>query len=1137
MGQIVKLSHNTFYSYDRPITLGPQLIRLRPAPHSRTPILSYSLRVEPEPHFLNWLQDPYGNYLARVLFPQKVELFKVYVDLVADLQIFNPFDFFLEPECDQWPFDFTPAMAKDLSPYLNPAPKTPALEDFIHSLPTITGQTIDVLVAINQYISQEITYNIRLEPNTQSPEDTLRLGRGSCRDSTLLLVETLRNLGFPARFVSGYLLQLVPDRKPIEGPTGPDNDFTDLHAWAEVYIPGAGWVGLDPTSGLLAGEGHIPLAGTPQPGSAAPIEGVLEFCQTEFHHYMEILRVSNPPRAEKPIINQDQATLLHGTGMAVDARLSALGFSLTIGGEPTFVAEKHREDPEWNTEAMGERKLSYAQDLLQRLQKRWAPKGLAHVAQGKWYPGESLPRWSLSCWWSKSGKTLWKNPRLLANQGSNLAYTHEEARHFMKTLTQVLGVNPEFIIEAYEDPLYFMIQERNLPPNLEPGDKRLAITEERMRLTRALSHGLDTPTGFVLPLQKGSWKSGPWPTRAGRLVLIPGDSPVGLRLPLDSLPWAEEGEDVQWYPQDAFGPFAPWGFSPARPPRKPQPRSWNAQASPLGTAINRESNTKPDHDLQESQIKLSQHQSSSDTKPQEVVEQPLPSTDPVLIPGESAAWVVRTALTVEARGGNIYIFFPPMRTSADWFALAEEIEKTAELCGYSVILEGYTPPYDPDIQGLQITPDPGVIEVNLPPAGTWDQWYQMLTDLWEEARACGLSTVKYLVGGQETATGGGCHWVLGGPTPAESPFLRRPDLVRSWITYLNHHPSLSYSFAGLFIGATSQAPRVDESNPGIHQDLELAFIELEGAKDIPPWLTDRIFRNLLVDGTGNTHRTEMCIDKLYSPDRPSGRLGLVEFRAFEMAVHQDTALSQSLMLRALTLWFLEQPYEQPLIRWGNQLKDRWMLPSFLKQDLAQVLDDLNRAGLPLPREPFEAHWDFKFPRIGSFTFGDVQVELRTALEPWPVLGEEGGAGGTVRYVDSSVERIQVLVTGINLATHALVCDGTLLPLEEVEPGVWVAGIRFKAWMLPASLHPTLEQKDRIIIDLYDRISGSVVAGCTYFTSHPAGRNYETPPVNEFEAEARRSARFQPRGHTPGILEIFPQQSYSKEFPHTLDTRI
>ena len=258
------LNHVTHYTYDRLVNLGPQVVRLRPAPHCRTAIKSYSLRVEPAEHFINWQQDPFGNYLARLVFPEKTTEFKVTVDLVVEMAVYNPFDFFLEPGAENFPFRYEPLVAQELAPYLVVEPITPLLESYLATIDRKKQRTIDFLVGINQQLQHDVKYLIRMEPGVQTPEQTLEQASGSCRDSAWLLVQVLRHLGLAARFVSGYLLQLKPDVKPLEGPVGAAADFTDLHAWAEVYVPGAGWLGLEAVRhGMAAIDGRAnpsPLA-------------------------------------------------------------------------------------------------------------------------------------------------------------------------------------------------------------------------------------------------------------------------------------------------------------------------------------------------------------------------------------------------------------------------------------------------------------------------------------------------------------------------------------------------------------------------------------------------------------------------------------------------------------------------------------------------------------------------------------------------------------------------------------------------------------------------------------------------------------------------------------------------------------
>ena len=777
----VALNHRTNYHYDRVVSLSPQIVRLRPAPHCRTPIISYSLTVQPEPHFLNWQQDPHSNYLARVVFPEKVQGLRVEVDLVAELTVINPFDFFLEPQAEYYPLTYEPWLAKDLAPYLEAEAAGPRLQAWVQQVQRQSMRAVDFIVQLNQQLHHDIRYVIRMEPGVQTCEDTLRLGRGSCRDSAWLLVQILRHLGLAARFVSGYLIQLKADQEALDGPSGTTEDFTDLHAWAEVYLPGAGWVGLDPTSGLLAGEGHIPLACTPTPGSAAPITGAVEACTVDFDFAMAVTRLHEDPRVTKPYTTAQWQAIVD-LGQRVDADLQAGDVRLTMGGEPTFVSIDDREGAEWSTAAVGPTKRQLATNLLKRLKARLAPGGALHYGQGKWYPGESLPRWALAVYWRLDGVPLWTQDAHIADESVDYGHTTAEARLFIHTLAEHLGVETRFVLPTYEDPWHALQQEERLPLNLDPFHAALDDAEERQRLARILHHGLGHETGYVLPLDRrrfspARWVSGPWPLRREQVFLHPGDSPIGLRLPLEALPWLPEEQYPHLYELD---PFAP---RPPLPQQAIQPALAMVAATPPAAGI---------------------------------VEQRLHTNGSPAVPGREPSRIandVRTALCVEPRGGRLYVFLPPLRELEDFVDLLAAIEATTLEVDLPVVLEGYPPPLDHRLNQLKVTPDPGVIEVNVNPAHSWAELVENVTGLYEDARQSRLGTEKFMLDGKHTGTGGGNHVVIGGPSPADSPLLRRPDLVRSLVSYWHNHPALSYLFSGLFIGPTSQAPRVDEGRP------------------------------------------------------------------------------------------------------------------------------------------------------------------------------------------------------------------------------------------------------------------------------------------------------------------------------------
>jgi uncharacterized protein (DUF2126 family)/transglutaminase-like putative cysteine protease len=1116
----VALHHRTTYRYDRTIAVGPQVVRLRPAPHCRTPILSYSLKIEPADHFINWQQDPQGNWLARLVFPEKTDRFEVSVDLVADMAVVNPFDFFLDPEAEHYPFAYDAELSEDLAPFRKTTPPGPLLAAWLAKVDRGgKPRTVDFLVGLNQRLQHDIGYVIRMEPGVQTFEQTLGLSKGSCRDSGWLLVNILRHLGFAARFVSGYLIQLMPDEKPLDGPEGPTHDFTDLHAWCEVYLPGAGWIGFDPTSGLMAGEGHIPLACTPEPQSAAPIEGLVEKAEVDFAFDMAVARVRETPRTTKPYADETWQRIV-ALGETIDHRLKRGDVRLSMGGEPTFVSIDDMDGAEWNTAALGPDKRRLAGRLFRRLASRFATGPLLHYGQGKWYPGEQLPRWALGCHWRRDGEPIWREPRLIAHEEKPIGATEELAGRFGRAFAERLQLDPGYLLPAFEDTWYYLWRERRLPVNVDPADSRLDDELERARLARIFEQGLESVIGHVLPIQRvygngQRWRSGPWFVRPEKMYLVPGDSPIGFRLPLDSLPWTAPGERAQFYDSDPTVTRAPL------PPLDAMRRAATVTMQSVLDRSRHEHAAGNGHGNGQDNGKSRRNPAALDAIPGK---------------GASAHWLVRTAVAFEPRDGHLFVFMPPAETAEDYLDLVAAVEDTAEELDTPVFIEGYAPPSDPRLNHFSVTPDPGVIEVNIHPSLGWRELVDKTEIIYEEARATRLGAQKFMLDGRHTGTGGGNHIVVGGATPADSPLLRRPDLLKSLVGYWHNHPSLSYLFSGLFIGPTSQHPRVDEARNDQLFELEIAFKQIAAGREAPPWLVDRLFRNILVDSTGNTHRSEFCIDKLYSPDGAGGRRGLLELRAFEMPPHQRMSMAQQLLLRGLLAHFWDKPYERPLTRWGTRLHDDFMLPHFVWQDFTDVVDDLKRDGLGVSADWFLPHFEFRFPEIGAIAQRGIEVELRHALEPWHVLGEEAGAGGTARYVDSSLERLQVKAQGLNDARHSIVCNGYAVPMRATGvPGEFVAGVRFRAWQPPNALHPTIGVHTPLVFDIHDSWSGRSIGGCTYHVSHPGGRNYDRFPVNANEAEARRRARYAPMGHSQGDMKP-PRRLDNPDHPLTLDLR-
>ena len=1069
----VALEHHTSYTFDRLVRLGPHIVRLRPAPHSRTPIEAYSLRVEPADHYINWQQDPVGNFLARLDFPNPMRRLSITVGLVADLKVVNPFDFFVDDWADKWPasseFTYPKELSDDLKPYLRPVDEDgpesgpgELVRNWVRnfSVPPDGPRTIDFLVALNGAIKAEIGYTLRMQHGVQTPDFTLRTRVGSCRDSAWLLVSILRQLGLAARFVSGYLVQLASDVEALDGPSGPATDFTDLHAWTEVYIPGAGWIGLDPTSGLFAGEGHIPLAATPHPATAAPISGRTEPCESVLEFSNTVTRIHEDPRVTLPY--SDEAwRKIHDVGRCVDDRLAAADVRLTVGGEPTFVSVDNQVDDEWTTAADGPHKRRLASDLAARLKGAWAPQGLIQRMQGRWYPGEPLPRWQIALYWRTDGRPLWTDDTLLADPwlDESTPVNDEAAYQVLEGIAHSFGLPLSQVRPAYEDPLARLAADVRKPEGdpveSGPGGPGDLDPETLARLDESTT----APAAFVLPLHRRDddlgWASANWRLRRGRIVLIEGDSPAGLRLPLNSISW--------------------------KPPRA----SFDVDPLTVG------------------------HELAEPATSEAVV------TDPETAPP--------TAMVTEVRGGLLYIFVPPTEALEHFVDLIARIEAAAAKADCPVVVEGYGPPPDPRLTSMTITPDPGVIEVNVPPTASFAEQTQLLETLYEQARLARLSTESFDVDGTHGGTGGGNHITLGGATPADSPLLRRPDLLVSLLTYWQRHPSLSYLFAGRFVGTTSQAPRVDEGRAEALYELEIAFAEiarLSAGGAAKPWVPDRALRHLLTDITGNTHRAEFCIDKLYSPDSPRGRLGLLELRGFEMPPHLRMAMVQSLLVRSLVAWFWDEPLRAPLIRHGANLHGRYLLPHFLIHDIADVAADLRAHGIAFETSWLDPFTEFRFPRIGTAVFDGVEIELRGAIEPWNTLGEEARATGTARYVDSSVERIQVRIIGADRHRYVVTANGYPVPLLATDnPDINVGGVRFKAWQPPSALHPTITTDVPLQFELIDLTTGTSRGGCTYHVAHPGGRAYDEPPVNAVAAESRRARRFEATGFTPGKIDL------------------
>jgi uncharacterized protein (DUF2126 family) len=1068
------IQHRSRYCYDEPANLGAHLVRLRPAPHCKARVEAYSLFVE-QPCVKRWQHDAYGNHVLRLLFEEPVSSLDLLVELRVDIQPVNPFDFFLDERCEAFPFEYPRELFHELEPFLDTSDPAlaagPLFEAFDAELPR-EGHSVTTLVELNRLVNQRIRYVIREEPGIWTPEETLENGRGSCRDSAALLMLILRRRGYAARFVSGYLVQLTDEGMIPDEPKGVSRDVVDLHAWVEVYLPGGGWVGLDATSGLFCGEGHIPLCCSTIPSLASPIDGTTDQPASDVSFSMAIARLGHEPRPttpyEEPVWNAVLAA-----GERTDERLARLGITLTMGGEPTFNSRLHPDAPEWNSDALGPTKRAQGKLLAEELCARLTPGGLLLHRMGKIYPGETLPRWALEVMGRRDGERIWSD-----GVGLSMQATVAAAQRFADALAQALGLSSG-MIAGYEDPWPVIFAEQRLPPDADPLAARLEDPEERRRLARILDRGVSTAVGWALPLAKvaGVWRTSAWTFRRGRMFLIPGDSPMGLRLPLDSL-----------------GSAQPYYVQPYEPTLAvPDPR----------------------------------HQTD---EPEDSAARPVTWNPDTL---------VRTALCVEARDGELFVFLPPVHDVHEFLELVGIIDRVRGETGLNVILEGYPPPRSPILKQLTVTPDPGVLEVNLPPVASAAEYSALVDTVFDAALHTGLHSEKYLIDGRMAGSGGGNHLTLGGETPLESPFVRRPDVLASLITFLQHHPALSFLFTGLFVGPTSQAPRVDEARHDSLPELEIALaraFEVGAAGKAEPWLSDHLFRNLLVDLAGNTHRAELCIDKLFDPRSPHGRQGVIELRAFEMPPHPRMVTAQMMLVRSLVTAFAEEPYSGRLVRWGQRLHDQMLLPHWLWADMLDVLAFLHARGLPLPEDAYRPFLELRCPVVGRVEREGIVLEVRNALEPWPVLGEEMMGSGTARYVDSSMERVQVRVENFIPERHVVLVNGQQLPLQPTgTAGELVGGVRFRAWAPPQSLHAHIGIHHPIRVDVLDTWGRRSVASCSYHVWHPEGRAFLTPPLTRFEAAARRSQRFVVEGPL-----LTPVSGVSVErhpdAPFTLDLR-
>lgn len=1011
----VAITHRIEQGLPHPTQLPTQWLRLRPAPHARARITAYSLAVDAEPHFINWLRDPFENHLARLDLPEPVGSLDLTVEIVADLVPINPFDFLTEPYAAGFPFEYPAQLLKELQPYLQVEKPGPRLRRWFAELDATQATTLERLSDVNGRVHAAHTPVPGPVPTALDPEQLLDRDTCTCWEQAWLLTLSLRHLGLAARFACGYRVDLAAD------PSG--NDSVAFHAWSEVFLPGAGWIGLDPATVLFTNETYLPLASTPDPMRARPI---LDSQRRLLDVHSERLSVRRlvPEPATWPYTTS-QWSDIQALGRQVQRDHAELGLEATLGVSLTLTSPKNAEAPEWNFAALGDSKRDAARSLLARLQHRLAPGGVTQEGQGQWYAGEGLPRWRLGCFFRADGVPVWRDPARLG--GGHGDFTPGDARAMAESLADELGIARACVVAAFEDPLHEESRARAFP-NPAAGDLR--DPARRRELAERLSEATGVATGFVLPLRwdhgAERFVSGTWVFRRSRLYLIPGESSLGYRLPLGSLVDDPEGQreaQMQRSPFEALDPLADY---------------------------------------------------ASDARAPDGVGLPPATEHPP-----------RTGLGVEARSGRLHVFLPPLSHLEHYLQLVAAIERAARANDVTVVIEGYDPPEDPRLLRFSLQPEAGVLRVTLPQTGAWDRQLELLSAAYAQARRCGLEPERVMEDGQRLPAGGGGRMTVGGTRPADSPWLVRPDILCGLIAYFQRHPSLSYFFAGPLVGDGGDAPRPDEGRDEAVYELSIALSRLSGKHAVGPWYPDRVLRHLLADTKGDLKRAEIRTDQLYSPEQAGMRLGRVIIGAFETAPEERTAALQTLLLHGLLSRFARVGDDAKLVRWGTALHDRFMLPQALWQDLGSVISDLNDAGHPFQLEWFQPILALRFPVLGHVQLGAIALELQRAHEPWPLLAEEVSGGGMSRFLDMANERMQVRLSGLTPERYTLVCNDRSVPLQATGVhGEYVAGVRYKVWNPPATMHPTRPAVASLVFDLLDTWTGRVVGGCTYVPRPP-----------------------------------------------------
>ncbi|NND97469.1 MAG: IMP dehydrogenase [Pirellulaceae bacterium] len=1092
MSTRVALNHHLRFVFHRPVDLTTLWLRLRPAPHTKADIEAYSIKVHAKSNWLNWVRDPFENHLGRLDLPEPVARVGFDVDIIANLAATNPFDFLVEPFANDFPFEYPDQLRKELSPYLHLEDGDPHFAHWLDQLDYSPCYLVEFLTRLNDQVHETLTANSPTEPKRIDLGAVVKQGGGSPWELAWALTQSLRFAGLAARFTSGYLISLDSGR---EG-----NDLASMHAWSEVFVPGAGWVGLDPSSGVLASEHHIPLASAPDPSRTVPLVGVLEQAVESRQNEVRVRRLKPTPPC-KPL-SETQWRDIAATGHYVDHVLKTEQIGLCSRGEVNFVSAVNDHLDEWTHSALGDDKRHTAQSLLNRLRTLWAPGGAIHLSQGEHFQGEPTARWKLMCTFRADGRPLWKNPALLATcQTSNRPARNGDAEKLAQALATELGLSTDFVIPAYEDTLY---KSWTNAPHLAslPRSEELQDPQQRQQLADRLSAPLGDPTGFALPLSwdplRQRWASGRWQLRRSRLYLLPGDFPVGFRLPLDSLSkQATERGDIEFEPS----PFE----------EKPSLPELFGESNARQTVIGPPQGTLTDVD------------------------------------SEQNVRAPRTALCVQSRDDVVHVFFPPIHSVDHYVQLIAAIESAAEATGTPVVLEGYPPPHDHRLKRFSLEPDNGLLRLFLPAARTWQQEHEFYQTAYTQGGIVGLRSRH---DEDQQRSNSNTTVTLSGPTPSTSPFLTRPQILRSLIAYWHNHPCLSYLFRGTGIGPSSDAPRPDEGRDDALYELGIALSRFPTGDTNAPWVPDRLLRHLLADASGNMKRAEIRVDQLYAPERQSRRLGQITLHSFGMAPTDRLAALQSLLVRGLVASFARQPYTKPIVPWQGEIHDRFMLPQVLSEDLESILDDLRETGIVLQSDWFAAIIDLNFPRLGRVKIGDITLELRRAHEPWPLLAEETSGGGVARFIDTANERLQVRVSNLPPDRYVLACNRASVPLcPSAIQGTFVAGVRYKVDQPIATLHPTVSAVDSLVFDLIDTWTGRAIGGCTYFPARPqtwtsgvtgaplqpdhGGRKPVAPTPPMTLAATPVSGRFTDQSSGIGSIPMTDRKQ-DRRFPYLLD---